>query len=146
LPSVVVWRSAKTFFAECQARHTAKIFFCTQNFYVPSYSTCNYMFNIGTFFRFFCYFKLICFIELNFFRKSKFKLQVHGIMEFSDLKNDISVDECISRPYLGIDPKFRMSCLGNTTTNEVRKSRNLSRCHLITCGGCDKILRRFRGR
>jgi len=55
--------------------------------------------------------------------------------------------------HTGNEKKFRTFCSGNTTTNvcsndfkilpkpnEVWKSRDLSRCHDIICGGCGKKL------
>jgi hypothetical protein len=50
-----------------------------------------------------------CFVDF-FLEYFKFELQVHEIMEFGDLKNDIHDIQCILRPCSGTHMKCRASC------------------------------------
>ena len=97
------------------------IFFCFQIFSVAFIQYLEAHVPIWNFSMTFWYIFLIFYVYLNFSRKSKFELQVHEILEFSDSKNGIHVFECILRPCAGTFVKFRTSVSRNMTTNLLKK-------------------------
>ena len=84
-------------------------YFCFQIFSVAFIQYLEAHVPIWNFSMTFWYIFLIFYVYLNFSRKSKFELQVHEILEFSDSKNGIHIFECILRPCAGTFVKFRTS-------------------------------------
>ena len=96
-------------------------YFCFQIFSVAFIQYLEAHVPIWNFSMTFWYIFLIFYVYLNFSRKSKFELQVHEILEFSNSKNGIHVFECILRPCAGTFMKFRTSVLQNMITNLLKK-------------------------
>jgi hypothetical protein len=67
------------------------------------------IFEIWCIFHASCYISRIFFIFFIFPARRTFELQVHEIMNLSDLKNDIHASEAISTPYLGTNAETRPS-------------------------------------
>ena len=83
-------------------------YFCFQIFSVAFIQYLEAHVPIWNFSMTFWYIFLIFYVYF-FSQKSKFELQVHKILEFSDSKNGIHVFECILRPCAGTFVKFRTS-------------------------------------
>ena len=115
-----VWHSAKRFLCRVPIPTLGKVFF----FQIFSVAFIQYLeahVPIWNFSLTFWYIFLNFYVYLIFSRKSKFELQVHEILEFSDSKNGIHVFECILRPCAGTFVKFRTSVSRNMTTNLLKK-------------------------